>query len=379
MIPLTLRFAQGQALIDARGQDRGFVPMKKHLIKYFICPMCRRDGFDIQIVEQADSEVIQGQLACSSCNRIYPIVDGIPYLVSDDIRGCYNLTATLHQSERSDSVESAQSQMETEVKVANIRFHDKIAQTYEKDAHTLRIFQEGKGSQERIKEIVKLLRSKTSGNLFLDVGCGSGNVLKFASECFEQTIGLDISVEMLKISRGRSLDVAIADAYKMPIKNEIVDAISGFSFLHHLYNPATFFQEAYRVLKNGGWLYTDWDPNARAKQLFQGRLFNLVRKAIYKYYYKQRSLDEETDNYFKISEYHQTYGGLNPYNIKAQLHEIGFTDVDIIFHYNSSSIYQKLSLSQKFVLLSAKLLNFKIRPINLELIAPYFLILARKA
>lgn len=46
-------------------------------------------------------------------------------------------------------------------------------------------------------------------------------------------------------------DVA-ADALKLPLRSESIDAVVGLDFLHHLAHPADFFREARRVLAPSG-------------------------------------------------------------------------------------------------------------------------------
>lgn len=45
------------------------------LLKILACPVCKRD------VELKGNELI-----CAGCGRCYPIVDGIPHLLPDELR-----------------------------------------------------------------------------------------------------------------------------------------------------------------------------------------------------------------------------------------------------------------------------------------------------
>jgi len=74
----------------------------------------------------------------------------------------------------------------------------------------------------------------------LEIGGGSGNF----KEYFPEAISSDILFT-------EWLD-AILDAHHLPFKDESFDNIVLFDVLHHLREPASFFSDAERVLKQGG-------------------------------------------------------------------------------------------------------------------------------
>ena len=74
----------------------------------------------------------------------------------------------------------------------------------------------------------------------LEIGGGSGNLKEF----FPDAISSDI------LFTGW-LD-AVLDAHHLPFKDESFDNIVLFDVLHHLQEPASFFSDAERVLKQGG-------------------------------------------------------------------------------------------------------------------------------
>jgi len=54
--------------------------MKKDLMKILVCPVCKAE-LELKVLEEADGEVLTGNLRCTACNTEYPIEDGIPNML----------------------------------------------------------------------------------------------------------------------------------------------------------------------------------------------------------------------------------------------------------------------------------------------------------
>ncbi len=85
--------------------------------------------------------------------------------------------------------------------------------------------------------------------LVLDIGCGTGEQLKY----IKNGIGLDISIEMAKIAyKKTNKPVVVGNVEHLPFKNKSFDAvISFFGALNHC-NIRRAFREIRRVLKDDG-------------------------------------------------------------------------------------------------------------------------------
>jgi len=103
------------------------------------------------------------------------------------------------------------------------------------------------------------LRSSTPASL-LDISCGYGRLL-VTLPADMRAIGLDISAEMLKLSRqnapGRPL--VCADAERLPFADQSFASITCLMSLVHFPRPDRVIQEACRVLVPGGFLIADID------------------------------------------------------------------------------------------------------------------------
>ncbi len=230
-------------------------------------------------------------------------------------------------------------QVEDLVFQANIDYHNRIAEQYESDVITALLF--APRLQGVIESIVKLLQARTEGRVWVDVGCGTGNVLKFADHHFGQAVGFDISAGMLRLSRQRALQVGFAGAQDLPVASGTADVVSAFSVLHHLFDPKPALAEAYRVLKPGGYLYSDFDPNGQCLAR-QPLLRTLVRR-VYTWYREVVSHTHATEKQAAdlvrlqyLAEYHHNYTtGLNPRHMMRLLRELGFREVNVYLSFET--------------------------------------------
>ena len=90
----------------------------------------------------------------------------------------------------------------------------------------------------------------------LDIGCGSGQVLRRLSPEFEEVRGIDLSPKMLEAARQVTAGYSNVrfqemDAEALAFEEETFDFVSGIAVLHHI-DPFKGVSEAARVLRPGG-------------------------------------------------------------------------------------------------------------------------------
>lgn len=94
----------------------------------------------------------------------------------------------------------------------------------------------------------------TKGMRILDLGCGTGNVAVQLLELLDvDIVCTDVSVPMLKIAKGKSLQVICADAnnHPLPFQNSSFDAVIAAYIIHQINNLPSLFSECYRILRDG--------------------------------------------------------------------------------------------------------------------------------
>ena len=95
----------------------------------------------------------------------------------------------------------------------------------------------------------------------LEIGCGRGVGARLIHETYQpmHLYLLDLDPEMIKkASRGlkgenkKPISFCIGDAARLPIRDDSLDAVFGFGFLHHVPAWRDGLAEVARVLKHGG-------------------------------------------------------------------------------------------------------------------------------
>lgn len=110
---------------------------------------------------------------------------------------------------------------------------------------------------------------KTGIRDLLDIGTGTGRMLRLLAKRVERAVGIDLSREMLGVARAnldradiRNCVVRQADMYQLPFAEASFDAAVVHQVLHYAEEPAKVLAEAARVLRVGGRMYViDFAPH----------------------------------------------------------------------------------------------------------------------
>ncbi|MBM4446217.1 MAG: methyltransferase domain-containing protein [Chloroflexi bacterium] len=107
--------------------------------------------------------------------------------------------------------------------------------------------------QSLIKKVIALGRI-SAGKKVLDLGCGTGNIASQLRNIIKtDVIGVDASLPMLKVARGKSVEVICADIdnRQLPFRDGSFDTIIGAYVVHQIKNLNSMLSECYRVLRGG--------------------------------------------------------------------------------------------------------------------------------
>lgn len=123
--------------------------------------------------------------------------------------------------------------------------YDLAASDYDKKEKYLNSFEQN--------QVLPLLDNLT-GKKILDAGAGTGRLAVELARRGAFVTALDISGEMLKIlaKKSKYIELSVGDVELMPFGKEIFDWVVSAFVVAHLKDPMRFFDEVYRVLKDGG-------------------------------------------------------------------------------------------------------------------------------
>lgn len=116
---------------------------------------------------------------------------------------------------------------------------------------------EGKAS-EKFYSLVTTYVELRKGYRILDVGCGTGTILKrFSKKCNVECHGIDVEEEMLQEARAKcpQMDIQLCSCDATPYEDEYFDVIVACMAYHHFPDREAFEKEASRIIKKGGRLY----------------------------------------------------------------------------------------------------------------------------
>lgn len=98
----------------------------------------------------------------------------------------------------------------------------------------------------------------------VDIGCGPGNIYATLGGKPKLLIGIDVAPTSLELAEALGYTSVLADATHLPFVSGFADIVTLNAALHHCEDMAAVLAEAARILKPGGLLITDHDPQLSA-------------------------------------------------------------------------------------------------------------------
>ena len=215
--------------------------------------------------------------------------------------------------------------LERQVREANRTFYDIIAANYEQvdGRRTLRF-------QAWLSGRLHALRAEVSGGRLLDLGCGSGVVLRCARGSFDKTVGMDLSLGLLRATRSEGEVLVCGDTAELPFREASFDAVVCFATLHHILEHGPLLREVYRVLRPGGMLYTDHDLSLAFSRRFRLPL-SLYRAAFSAARRYGRADHRITRELYRLTEIHES--GIDEQELGHVAEQAGFARVARRYHW----------------------------------------------
>lgn len=201
--------------------------MKPNATQYFVCPHCQGD-LSIEASSSEGDEIMEGQLACAKCARVYPVTNGVPRFVASE---AYADTFG-RQWNRWD--------------------------TTQHDSHNgTTIF------RDRLVRYTGWTPESMAGKVVVDAGCGPGGFIDLIENHAAAAIGFDLSsaVDACFRLHGKhpNVHLAQADIFSPPVRRGVADRLYTFGVVQHTPDPEKAFRTLVPLVKPGGeisaWVY----------------------------------------------------------------------------------------------------------------------------
>ena len=213
--------------------------MKERLLQYLACPACHGAIELLTVTAHDGSELIEGELVCSSCRQRFPVHRGIPRFAELD-------------------------RIESEKAATAASFGWQWQHFTQQDT---------KYADQFLGWIAPVTPDFFKGKVVLEAGCGKGRHTQLVEGWgARDVIGVDLSAAVeTAYAATRHLDnahIVQADIYHLPIARAMDYAFS-VGVLHHLPDPRAGFASLATVVKPGGhvsaWVYgaenNEWITN----------------------------------------------------------------------------------------------------------------------
>lgn len=182
----------------------------------------------------------------------------------------------------------------------------------------------GSHFNRRQTRIVNSILSRLKPRTLIDVGVGTGR-LSFNLKGFERGIGVDSSLEMLKVAKSKKTagwELVLGSGFELPFASSSTNCLMSTRVVWHFDKPSRerFFAEIRRVLSRGGYFIMD-APNSNAQKIgshnpMAGKPSDVKTAA-----WRKSELEAELRlNGFTVVEWHGLLFGSRIKNMLRKLH-----------------------------------------------------------
>ncbi len=204
----------------------------------------------------------------------------------------------------------------------NQSYYDEFAGWYEKHRHD--------GYHALIDALESdLVVPLAADKRVLEVGCGTGLILRHLDPIADLAVGVDISPGMLGQAQARGLNVVRGSATHLPFETASFDLVYSFKVLSHVEDIDRAFSEMARVTVPGGRLVLEfYNPHSLrylSKRVWSGRISkSTTEAAVYTRFDSLRSLRDRLPGSLRLDD----VSGVRVVTPHAALHRIpGIRDV----------------------------------------------------
>jgi SAM-dependent methyltransferase/uncharacterized protein YbaR (Trm112 family) len=184
-------------------------------------------------------------LRCTACSEVYPVVDGIPRMLTSSTRAALGGEGTALDPRQVATAESF-----------GFEWH-RFSQMY------------AEWEPSFLEYVAPHRADFFPGKRVLDAGCGSGRHAhwagRYGAEVWAADLGPAVEVARKNTAELANVQVVQADLHRLPFPEESFDYVYSFGVLHHLPEPEAAFRGLLRYVKPGGevQIYLYWHPEGQ--------------------------------------------------------------------------------------------------------------------
>jgi uncharacterized protein YbaR (Trm112 family) len=258
------------------------------------CPECKNFSIELKSSPLENHEIIKGEIVCLSCHRHYPIHEGIPNMLPDELRL---------------------------KKIPKERIWREWGKRLSSYKHRMKGW-----TEENSRSIIPIYEASFSffypiKGPALEIGCGNGVVRHFLKRDVEYW-GTDPDKDWILHplnSFARDIFPCLKEPFPfvqgvgeyLPFKDESFDNVIITATLDHVNSPSKVFEESFRVLKDKGQMLLtvaigEWGVNKRKfisilangfNRLLKGELISLTKGV-----FRRLFIHSEPDLFFSLDE-----------------------------------------------------------------------------
>ncbi|MEM0116942.1 MAG: methyltransferase domain-containing protein [Conexivisphaerales archaeon] len=141
--------------------------------------------------------------------------------------------------------------------------------------------------KEQILKRQKIVESGLKlGYKLLDIGCGTG-VSMIDEKPIDYSVGLDISIEMLRLARKKRKEVILGDMTSIPFRDNSFDSLTFVTSFHHAPKKRRVINDILRIVKPGGYVCSSLLKKAKVRKQIEA----LTRKELKLVYLEDANTD----------------------------------------------------------------------------------------
>ncbi|GEM_PF-2785468 len=230
--------------------------MRPRLLDFLLCPDCHGESFQVTASKRDGERVLEGVIACRSCQHGGPILDGIPRLVPGKLQAeVLRRFPGFRESVPPPFASQAPAQGERGIARTLKNY------TEDNEAGWFQTPPEERVTYEQASDYMRFPTPLADyrGKVGLDAGCGFGkDVFRVARDGGAEVVGADLSGRIDTAGQALAslpnVHLIQADLYTLPLRPKRFDFVLSLGMLHHLPDPRLGFFRLIPLVAPGGWI-----------------------------------------------------------------------------------------------------------------------------